>query len=102
MTEEEFLTEIKSLANYADQQRRNLCKEFALSNNNISVGDRIKDSRIEIIVERIQYTAPSFQDVQNRRPSCVYTGIVLTKKGEPRKDKQKGRINQDNVILVTP
>ena len=73
---------------------KSLAKEYAFSNNPYKIGDVVIDKIKTIKIEKIQFTLGGFQST----PECVYTGIELTKKGDPNKKGNKRSVYQSNII----
>ena len=68
-------------------------KTYAMSNNPYDVGDIIEDHIGYIRIENISPT----KIMGSKYPCCIYNGLELTKKLEPRKDGRKRRVYQDNI-----
>lgn len=85
---EEYRASVRRLIEEHQWELAGLAKNFALANNPVQVGDIIDDHYQRLRVDKIQI-AP--RDV----PTCVYTGVLLNKKDQP---KMKGRSNPKPVV----
>jgi hypothetical protein len=68
-----------------------LASKFAESNNNVKVGDIVKDHMGSICVERIDL-------YRSKVPCLIYYGTCCTKKGVPYKRIRKRGVYQTNLI----
>jgi hypothetical protein len=94
MTKEEYKSKVIEINNDCELKLKSLAKEYALSNNPYKIGDVVADNSKTIKIEKIQFTLGGLQST----PECVYTGIELTKKGEPYKNGNKRSVYQSNII----
>jgi hypothetical protein len=94
MTKEEYKSKLIEINNDSELKLKSLAKEYALSNNPYKIGDIVTDHIKTVKIEKIQFTLGQFQSP----PECVYTGIELTKKGEPNKNGNKNSVYQSNII----
>lgn len=76
-----------------EEDRSQLDKEYALFNNNVKLGDIIKDNGGIVRVEKIMIHTPT-----KGKPTCVYQGIRLTKKLLPFKNGERCNVFQNSVI----
>lgn len=91
MTLNEYEKELKKLNEKHDNELKELAIKFALSNNNVSIGDIVTDHIGSIKVDIIRFHLAE-------TPSCVYCGIQHTKTGKPFKNKERRRVYQTNLI----
>lgn len=94
MTKEEYKSKVIEINNDRELKLKSLAKEYALSNNPYKIGDIVTDHIKTVKIEKIQFTLGGLQSP----PECVYTGIELTKKGEPNKKGNKRSVYQSNII----
>jgi hypothetical protein len=93
MTQEEYKSKFDEINNDCQLKLKSLAKECALTNNPYKIGDIIADHIGSIKIEQIQFTLGGGKYI----PECAYTGIELTKKGEPNKRGTKRRIYQSSI-----
>ncbi len=93
MTQEEYKSKFDEINNDFQLKLKSLAKECALSNNPYKIGDIVKDIIGSIKIEQIQFTLGGGKYL----PECTYTGIELTKKGEPKKKGTKRRIYLSSI-----
>lgn len=91
MNKEEFDEAIAQANNRAEKERRMISKTYAMANNPYSIGDVIEDHIGFIRIEKILINCI------DEYPACVYQGLALTKKLEPRKDGSRRDMWQRNV-----
>jgi hypothetical protein len=94
MTQYEYQLKLNQINKDYELKLKSLAKECALSNNPYKIGDVVTDHMGSIKIEQIQFTLGGVN-----LPQCAYTGIELTKKGEPNKRGTKRRIYQSSIIL---
>ena len=106
MTEQEYNEQLKQLddefqaaKNRYATAKKELAKEYVLSNNPYQVGDVVKDIDKQII--RITAISVGYSPLQNKY-MCVYTGILLNKDLTPKSPQKtvetryiKSKINTD-------
>lgn len=85
MTKEEYLSAKAKLNKEFEERLKDLDKEFALSNNDVEVGDIVSDRSHTIRVERILIDTPW----RGSMPRAYFEGTKLTKKLEPFKSGEK-------------
>jgi hypothetical protein len=90
MTVNELNDKLSFLEEIYENEKSRLKRFYALSNNNVKIGDIISDKTNTIKVETIGIYLSSI-------PQCIYTGIELTKQGLPNKKKTKIKICQENI-----
>lgn len=96
MTKQEYDKKIKVITANYELLKKDLYRKFATANNTYKVGDIVTDHIGSIIIEKIEFLAPS--TFFNRDyPECSYLGIELTKKGEPKKNGSKRYVYQYNI-----
>jgi hypothetical protein len=93
MTQYEYQLKLNQINKDHQIRLRFLASDFAESNNPHKIGDIVKDTIGFIKIEQIQFTLGGGKYL----PECVYTGIELTKKGEPNKRGNKRTIYQSNI-----
>lgn len=69
---------------------------YALSNNEVEVGDIVIDRCQTLLVDKIQTTLMT----RTNKPSCVYSGVVLRKDLRPREDGKRSQVYQINLREV--
>jgi hypothetical protein len=94
MTQEEYKSKFDEINNDFQLKLKSLAKEYAISNNPYKIGDVVTDHMGSIKIEQIQFTLGGGKYL----PECAYTGIELTKKGEPNKRGTKRRIYLSNLL----
>lgn len=93
MTEEVYNGKRAALDREHKEKCFALAKEFAMSNNTVKVGDVVSRPGMTIIVDRIGIEWGRYGTF----PQCCYSGRMLTKAGEPRKDGAIGYVFQSEV-----
>lgn len=98
---QEYRLQAKTIRDKAEAEVKQLAREFAFANSTVQIGDKIT-SRLghgeTIIVEEIKYSIKPFLS-KDESPECVYRGVLLTKKGQPRKDGQRSNIFQSDMLI---
>lgn len=96
MTEKEYWTRFNVIQKQFEDNKRELAKMCADSNNPYKVGDIIKDDKGSIIqIEHIMYSYGYEDDI----PFCVYEGISLKKDLTQRKvNPLREKLFQSRVI----
>lgn len=105
MTQDEYRARIKQIREerHAMEQaflnrERQVHRDFAFSNNTINPGDIVKAHNGDIIqVNQVKFATPRTQDGVSM---CVYVGLQLTKKLEPRVHPIELKVWQNNVTEV--
>lgn len=99
MTKEEYLSAKNQLFKEFERKQRELDIKYALSNNDIEIGDIVSDNINTIKVEKIHVDTPW----RGNMPRAYYEGIRLTKQLKPFKNGDKiyihnvmKRIRKDN------
>ena len=95
MDKEEFHTEIARLKAEHENAVKVLRNKYAKGNSSVKVGDVVEDHIGRIVVDSIRIGL-STDDL----PQCVYFGLELTKKGQPRKDSKKRVAWQCNLLTA--
>ncbi len=93
MTEEEYDEKLQKIEKEYAIKKHTLSINFAKSNNPYKIGDIIRDHYETIMIDKIKTNLASWCSY----PSCVYSGILVTKKGIPFKNGKRGTVYQDNV-----
>lgn len=97
MDKTEFQKQKQLLKDAYDKGFRELKEKYALTNNNIKIGDIISDTTISIKVEKIQVIQSSFG---NEYPECRYSGKKVKKDGSFFKDGSSDSIYQSNLKKI--
>jgi hypothetical protein len=92
MIKEEYILKLKKLEEKFNNEKKELYKEYALSNNPYKVGDIIEDHYHVIKIEKIEV-----HKFLEAFPSCVYKGEVLTKKLIPAKVQKDVYMYQSGI-----
>lgn len=95
MTLEEYKKKITAIDDAAKKEKYDVSYEYAMSNNNVRVGDIICDGVKKIKVEEIKLGI-SFSST----PQCFYLGDCITKKGKPYKDGRRGLVRQSRLKTI--
>lgn len=90
MDVEEYREKVKAIEEQADRAKRQVAREFALSNNTVRFGDMVEDHNGRIKVE-------SIKTVHGDLPKCAYEGPEYTKTGTPFKNGRRRVIYQNNL-----
>lgn len=94
MTKEEYIRLKNELNEEFKERLRDLGKKFALSNNDVKVGDIVSDRCNTIRVEEIRVSG-----LLTALPKVYYYGTRLTKNLEPFNSEYKARVsNVENHI----
>lgn len=96
MTIEEYNKNLQEIRDRCRKMEKDLMLEYALANNDIKVGDILKDPCGYIVVEKISATTP----FSGSTPTCVYYGPIVKKDGKPYKNGQKRWMYQTNIEEV--
>jgi hypothetical protein len=99
MTIEEYNAGIKSINERAELTKKQLIREYALSNNPYKIGDIIRDHASIIKIDKIQVY------LSYNEPCCVYSGPELKKDGTSKLPKKNGEtirtsIYQPNIQIL--
>jgi hypothetical protein len=92
MTQEVYLEKMMQIDRSYKAAKDELYKEFAYANNPYKIGDIVTDRIGTVKIEKIQIYLGL-----HTFPQCVYTGVELTKKGEPNKKGNKRSVYQSNI-----
>lgn len=95
MKYEELEKKLKRLHERYKKETNNLKIKYALEHNEIKVGYIIQDHIGFVKVEKIGVEVLSAE-----KPTCVYSGLVLTIKKVPKKDKSQRIVYQENLIQI--
>lgn len=71
-----------------------LDREFAFSNSVAKVGDIVTDHIGSVLVSHIKFSTSAY----GGNPTCVYFGIELTKKMQPKKYGAVRGVWQENLL----
>ena len=85
MTVEEYRLRLDSLSKEYEINRRKIMREFAISNNELKVGDIFIDHIGPIQIESIRVGFGNLSSL----PECVYQGTELKKDYTPKKSGSK-------------
>lgn len=91
MTKEEYNIKLKQIEIDSENAKKELYKEYAISNNPYKIGDIISDHVKTIKIESWKYYK-SFG-----LPQCVYRGIRINKDGTIAKKQDNNTIYQENI-----
>jgi len=93
MTKKEYQSQIKTINTEANEKKKEVMREYAMSNNPYNIGDIVKDHQQTIKVDDIKIQISS----ETSMPQCVYYGILLKKDGTPYKSGKKEYVYQSNI-----
>lgn len=93
MTQEELKEKIAAIDRTAATQKKAAYFEYVKDNAKYKIGDVVSDETDTIRIERIDFNIFATGVV-----SIYYLGVMLTKKGEPRKDGQKRAIYEERIV----
>lgn len=91
MTKQELNEKIKAIELEADRQKHLAYKQYVAENAKYKIGDVVRDATVAIRVELVGFSI--FRDI-----SIFYWGVLLTKKGVPRKDGERRAIYEERII----
>ena len=94
MTPHELNETLAQIEKEHEEKRKNVIREYALSNNPYKIGDVIEDHAEKIKITKILVS------IFHRK--CVYEGIRLKKDGTPFKNNKQIRIFQDDITTKSP
>ena len=95
MDKKEYEDRLSALNVEFSAKKKELAKEFALSNNPVKIGDIISDHYKTIRVESFSW------GFGFKQPCVYYSGTRLTKKREPAKHKAEDTNSKlSNIIFV--
>lgn len=92
MTKQELDAKIDAITREAEEKKRLAYKQYVAENAKYKVGDVVRDATDAIRVERVRFTVV-YRDI-----SIFYWGVLLTKKGVPRKDGERRAIYEERII----
>jgi hypothetical protein len=90
MTLEEYKGLIIQINKEANLKRLQVGRKFAISNNTISIGDKITDHIGSIIVQKITV-------YHSEIPQCVYDGVEINKNGKENKKGKTRAVYESNI-----
>lgn len=96
MTEKEYRNMLTEYDAQCLFNKRNLAKQFALSNNTVVIGDIITDHIGSIVVSKISVSIGSLT-MYGSMPQCVYDGIELLKSGKENAKGKTRSVWQSNI-----
>ena len=97
MTKEVYDKKWMEIKRSFEAAKDELYKEFAYANNPYKIGDIVTDHiGTTVKIEKIQIYL-GLGIYPQCVPQCVYTGVELTKKGEPNKKGNKRSVYQSNI-----
>lgn len=86
MNIEQYNEKLKEMNKLHSKERNNLAEEYVRSNLKIKIGDLVEcTSGYKFIVDQVAIT----KDYAGN-PEAMLSGLLLTQKGKPRKDRQRG------------
>ena len=91
MTKQELNAKIKAIVSEADRQKHLAYKQYVAENAKYKIGDVVRDATDTIRVEQVSFSV--YRDI-----SIFYWGVLLTKKGVPRKDGERRAIYEERII----
>ena len=94
--EEKLLKELSDLEIKIEKLKQNILHvkiKIAKIGSEFSIGDTISDTFNTIKIDKVKY----YHNNDNLL-GVIYQGVVMTKKGEPRKDGKRSEIYDTNVI----
>ena len=98
MNKDEYLKEKAALEEEFCNRKKELDKDFALSNNPVKIGDIITDHYKTIRVEKFIF---GYCGYTSNLPCMYYRGTRLNKKGEPAKrDADDNRVMQTDITKI--
>ena len=95
MTLDEYRKAMVALKKDFDKATGDLQRTAALSNNPVEKGMLVTDHLGSILVNAIGI---NWADYSSRLPTCIYSGVILTKQGAPRKDGKTRIVYQTNMV----
>ena len=96
MNKDDYLKKNSNLIKEHKEKLLVLARQYALSNNPVSVGDIVTDHYHVIRVENIGIIVNSY----NNLPMCCYYGILQKKSGGDFKNKERGTVTQSNLKKI--
>ena len=93
----EYEDKLKEIERRFDDEKSELAKEYAFSNNPYKKGDKIKDSIGYIEILLIQFTRGA-NGYFSKLPECCYTGVELKKDLTPTKKGDRRKIYQSSIL----
>ena len=93
MTQEELKERLAAIDRQSALQKKAAYFEYVKDNAKYKIGDVVSDETDTIRIERIDFNIFATGVV-----SIYYWGVMLTKKGEPRKDGQKRAIYEERIV----
>lgn len=94
MTLEEYKANIKKADEDCFNQKKQIAKEYAFSNNPYKVGDKITDHISSIRITSISFYSHGWYEI----PGCIYTGDNLLKTGAINKREPIRKVHQSNIL----
>ena len=93
MNKEQYKSQLDDLISSHSNAVSALKWKYVQENKKLNIGDiaKSRDGKILIKIDTIQYS----EDYHSEIPITVYSGFILTKKMEPRKDKQRFSVFED-------
>lgn len=96
MTKEEYDLKIKAIQDKADEDKKRLAKDYALSLATVKVGEVATDHIGSVRVEKILFSSGFLKN-----PEPVYRGFVLKKDGTPTKKHETRDVYHSNLKVET-
>jgi hypothetical protein len=94
MTKEEYKTKKAELTREHNKRCNALDVKYATDNNKVKHGDLVKDHLKTIKVDTIRlYSCGEL-------PTCIYSGVRHTQRGEPFKREQRDSVVQLNLETI--
>lgn len=95
MTIEEYKEEREKIKKKCNKDLSVLSKNYAFDNSPYQKGDIISDYKGTIMIESVKWCNAFYDNI----PSCVYSGVRLTKNGKKFKSGETMKIYQVNMII---
>ena len=92
MTKQELDARIGAINREAEEKKRLAYKQYVAENAKYKVGDIVRDATDTIRIEQVRFTIVYWNI------SIYYWGVLLTKKGVPRKDGERRAIYEERII----
>ena len=96
MNESEYIAEVKKIRNECRKMLQKLWNDYAIEHNPVKIGDVINVGADNIKVDKIWVA----QIRERAHPFCVYSGPLLTKKGEPYKRGERRDVFQGAIKTI--
>ena len=95
MDKNQYKKELEEIKLSYINNEKDLMEKYAMKNNPYNIGDIIQDHCNILKIEEIKWRRASLGE---ELPSCVYYGVELSKKLDPKKKQINTEMHQCNVI----